>query len=112
MRHEVVLEEALTRPTLLFGASVLVAYVGDADREGAETGAGGARARVDVPLAYAVDFGGLYELWVGARVGLEYVGGRFSDGAVIAQQRAPRPFVRAGCSVLRPGSGGSTRSSS
>lgn len=68
-RREFGAREAVTRPTWLLG----VALIGGPLTEDAE----GGRFGFDVPLIYGIDFGGLYEFWVGPRVGFEHLRGRF-----------------------------------
>jgi hypothetical protein len=71
-RHEIVLREASTRPSVLLGAAVLGGYAGEG--VGAADGAArGGRMGVEIPVVYAVEFGPVYDLWMGGRVAAEHV---------------------------------------
>jgi hypothetical protein len=99
LRREIVLEEAITRPTVLVGAGVTAGYVeGEGDQDGA-----GWRAGVEVPLLYAVEFGAVYELWTGLRAGAEHLRGDFTatDGArgTTGLEDAHATSVRAGATL-------------
>lgn len=91
LRHEKVLRHGSTRPSYVFAVAPYVGVLSE-DEEGSGDGL---RFGVDLlPLAYSVDFGGVYELWVGPRLGVEHVRGDYAlDGAT----RAARAWgVRAG----------------
>ncbi len=73
VRREHVIEEGTTRPSFLYGLAPFAGYVGPD-----EAGDGqGYRLGLELPLAYAVEFGGVYEAWVGARAAVERVHGDF-----------------------------------
>ncbi len=72
LRGEVGAREASTRPTWIWTAAPFVGGVPDRNGSGH-----GVRFGFDAPFVRAIDFGGIYDLWVGPRVGLEGVRGRF-----------------------------------
>ncbi len=72
LRREHVIEEGTTRPTFLYGLAPYAAYVGSKDDDGQ-----GHRLGLELPLAYAVELGGVYEIWAGARVAVERIHGEF-----------------------------------
>lgn len=74
VRGEVGAREGSTRPTWLWAAAPYLGAVPDRDGSGR-----GVRFGLDVPFVRAIDFGGIYDVWVGPRVGLEGVRGRFRD---------------------------------
>lgn len=74
LRKEWVLKEDVQRPALIGGISP---YGGWFQGEGA--GKGG-RVGVEVPMLFALEIGGLYELWTGLRLGGERAQGELSTG--------------------------------
>lgn len=79
LRREHVLAETSTRPSFVYA---LAPYVGLIDG-GDALGGRATRFGLDLPLTYAVDFGGVYEFWLGARFSAEAVRGRLArDGAL------------------------------
>lgn len=67
---------SVTRPSFLLGANLSIGRVFDTG-DGVDAGDGGIRFSVDVPVTYSVDFGSVYEAWVGWRVGVDHVRGEF-----------------------------------
>lgn len=84
VRHERVLEQAVTRPSVLLGAAVTGGWIDD---PGGGDGWGW-RLGGELPLLYAVEFGGVYDLWLGGRVGAEHVRGDFTLGTSTAAVEA------------------------
>ncbi len=80
VRREVVLEEATTRPVLLFSLGGFGGVV-----DGAEEGRG-AREGGQGAALFAVEAGGLYDLWAGLRLSAEHEGGNLAmlDGSSFA----------------------------
>jgi len=79
LRREHVLAEGTTRPSFVYA---LGPYVGVVDG-GDSLGGRATRMGLDLPLTYAIDFGGVYEFWLGARLAAELVRGRLArDGAL------------------------------
>ncbi|MFW5925143.1 MAG: hypothetical protein ACOC9O_00415 [Myxococcota bacterium] len=74
-RRELVLEDGSTRKALLLGAGLLGGYV-DPDGLGDDHPVSGGRFGAEVPVVYAVEFGPVYDLWVGGRVGTEHLRGQ------------------------------------
>lgn len=94
VRGEVSPREGSTRPTWIVGAAPFVGWLPGRDVEGGREG-GGLRAGLDLPAARAIEIGGLYEVWLGLRGGMELVRGDFAQaGAPTA--RASAFAVRAG----------------
>ncbi len=98
VRREFVLEEDTTRPTFVVGGALSYGYIPNVAERGS-----GSRVAVDVPVAYAVDFGGIYDAWIGARVGAEYITGTFTnnsetpqDGSAFAVRAGPMIGLAAG----------------
>jgi hypothetical protein len=73
VRREHVIDEGTTRPSFVYGLSPLAGYVGPDDAGDGQ----GHRLGLELPLAFAVEFGGVYEAWVGARAAVERVRGAF-----------------------------------
>ncbi|MBC7173053.1 MAG: hypothetical protein H5U40_11520 [Polyangiaceae bacterium] len=72
-RREHVIDHGSTRPAFIYGLAPYAGYV-----KGSEGGDGqGHRLGLELPLAYAVEFGGIYEFWVGGRGAIERVHGEF-----------------------------------
>jgi hypothetical protein len=80
-RHEWLLSDGINRSVWLTSPSFLLGKTYDRDTDPAR---GGLRASVEVPLLYSADYGGVYETWVGPRVGVDYLRGdfRIEDGSV------------------------------
>ena len=79
-RYEKLLSDGSSRSALVVGLSPYGGYI-------AENGgsANGGRAGFEVPVTYGVDIGSVYEIWVGARVGGEWVKSdfqRMDDGTL------------------------------
>jgi hypothetical protein len=72
LRREHVIAEGTTRPTFLYGLAPYAGYVGSRDDQGQ-----GNRLGLELPLAYAVELGGVYEVWAGARFAVERIHGEF-----------------------------------
>ena len=72
VRREKVLVEGTTRSSLIVGIAPFGGWITD---DGGS--ADGGRVGGEVPFVYGVDFGGVYELWIGARASGEYVRGDF-----------------------------------
>ena len=72
VRREKVLVDGTTRSSLVVGIAPFGGWITD---EGGS--ADGGRVGGEVPFVYGVDFGGVYELWLGARASGEYVRGDF-----------------------------------
>ena len=88
-RYEKVLSQGTTRSALLVGLVPYGGWIPDRD----ESGSGG-RVGFEVPFVVGVDFGGIYELWLGARGSGEYVFGDFQVAG--SEQRASGAGVRVG----------------
>lgn len=73
LRKERVLDEDTTRPSFVYGVAPFAGYVGPAEEGDGQ----GHRLGLELPIAYAVEFGGVYEAWVGARAAVERVHGDF-----------------------------------
>jgi len=77
LRREHVLVEDSTRPSFVYG---LAPFVGMVEGGGSEGGRA-TRFGLDLPVTYAVEIGGLYEVWLGIRAGAEGVRGQLgADG--------------------------------
>lgn len=94
LRHEKVLRHGSTRPSYVFAIAPYVGFLPEGDE-----GAGdGLRFGLDLlPLAYSVDFGGVYEAWAGPRFAVEHVRGDYALGD--ATEPASAWGVRAGAIV-------------
>ena len=75
-RHETLLSDGSTRYALV---SAVAPYGGWTETDEAS----GGRVGLDVPITYGIEFGGVYEFWVGPRIGVEHVRGSvtFDDQA-------------------------------
>jgi hypothetical protein len=71
-RHEIVLKEAATRPSVLLGAALLGGYADSGGFRGEDRAQGG-RMGVEIPVVYAVEFGPVYDLWMGGRLAAEHM---------------------------------------
>jgi hypothetical protein len=89
IRHERVLAEGTTRKALVVGMAPYGGWIPDRDQSG-----GGGRVGFEVPFAFGVEIGGIYELWLGARGSGEYVFGDFQVAG--SEQRASGAGLRAG----------------
>ncbi|MEO0324958.1 MAG: hypothetical protein AAF447_18490 [Myxococcota bacterium] len=74
VHHELDPTPASTRWAWLVGAAPYAGWIPDDDGAGR-----GARFGLDVPLLRTVEVSGLYEAWVGPRLGVEGVRGRFAQ---------------------------------
>lgn len=74
-RHEWLLEDGINRKVWLVSPSFMLGKAYDRETDAAR---GGVRSSFEIPLLYSVDYGGVYETWIGPRVGLEYILGDFS----------------------------------
>ncbi|MFW6051966.1 MAG: hypothetical protein ACODAU_12385 [Myxococcota bacterium] len=97
-RREIVLEEASTRPSVLLGAGLVAGYVDD-DGLGDAHPASGGRFGVEVPAVYAVEFGPVYDLWMGVRLGAEHLRGQFRAAPEQPMRAASATTLRAGAVV-------------
>ena len=88
-RYEKVLQEGTTRSSLVVGLAPYGGWIPDRDQSGR-----GGRVGFEVPFVYGVDFGGIYELWFGARGSGEYVFGDFEVAG--SEQKASGAGVRLG----------------
>lgn len=88
-RYEHLLDEGTARSSLILGLAPYGGWIPDRDQSGS-----GGRVGFEVPFVYGVDIGGIYEIWVGARVSGEYVFGDFQ--LMGSDQRASGGGVRAG----------------
>ncbi|MEM9072206.1 MAG: hypothetical protein AAGE52_27110 [Myxococcota bacterium] len=75
LRGEFGVTEGSTRSTWVWSIAPYGGYIGDRDDAGS-----GARFGLDIPLAYAIDFGGLYDVWIGPRIGIEGIVGSYDQG--------------------------------
>lgn len=82
-RHEWLVEDGINRKVWLVSPSFMLGKAYDRESE-PEAARGGLRSSVEVPLFYSVDFGGVYETWVGPRLGLEYIRGDFSTDSGVS----------------------------
>ena len=88
-RYERVLRDGTSRTALMVGMAPFGGWI--PDRAG--SGSGG-RVGLEVPFVFGVEIGGIYEIWVGARVSGEAVFGDFQiEGSA---RRASGAGVRAG----------------
>lgn len=100
-RHEIVLdEEGSTRPSVLLGAGLLAGYLDD-DGLGADAPASGGRVGVEVPVAWVVEFGPVYDLWLGVRMAAEHVRGQLRPRVPAGDP--PAAPVTASATSLRAG---------
>ncbi len=76
LRGEVGVEEGSTRPAWVWGIAPFIGVIAEAHGADGDSGSG-MRYGLDVPVAYGTDFGGIYDVWLGARVGVEGVTGEF-----------------------------------
>lgn len=74
-RHEWLLADGINRTVWLVSPSLMLGKAYDREADAAR---GGVRSSLEVPLLYSADYGGVYETWVGPRVGLEYIVGDFT----------------------------------
>ena len=89
VRYERVLTEGTTRKALVVGMAPYGGWIPDRDQSG-----GGGRVGFEVPFAFGVEIGGIYEIWLGARGSGEYVFGDFQIAG--SEQRASGAGLRAG----------------
>jgi hypothetical protein len=80
LRREKVLRHASTRPSLL----ATVAFHGGAIRDRDDDSIHARRLGGEVLGAWAADFGGLYDAWLGLRIGVEGVNGNLGPTATSA----------------------------
>lgn len=80
LRRERVRTNDTVRHAWVTGGGLIFGWTVDEGIDGIE-GDGGARVGAEASVVYAVDYGGLYEIWAGPRLGAEHVGGRFARGA-------------------------------
>jgi len=83
LRWESVVVEDSTRPAWIVGVAPYGGWI-----VGDETGEGGGRVGIEVPVAYGIDFGGIYDVWVGVRAGAERAFGDFDQAGVITGAHA------------------------
>lgn len=77
VRAETVLRQGTTRIALVYGAGPSYGYVAS---PGSESG-GAHRVGIEPIVSLSVDFGGLYDVWVGPRILVDGLVGRFEDSA-------------------------------
>lgn len=70
LRREIVLANGSTRKALIFAVSPFAGAIPDDDDRGS-----GARFGGEVRAAYGADIGGLYDVWIGVRLGAEHARG-------------------------------------
>lgn len=93
VRREFSSVEGTTRSTFVVGAAASFGVLrNDTDAIELE----GARLGVEVPLLYGIDFGGLYEVWLGARVGAGVIRVGELAGTDVNLRGATGAFVRGG----------------
>ena len=88
-RYEKVLRVGTTRSSLVVGLAPFGGWIPDRDGSGS-----GGRVGFEVPFAYGVEIGGVYEVWIGARASGEAVFGDFQVAG--SAQRASGGGVRVG----------------
>ncbi|MGD8318315.1 MAG: hypothetical protein PVH21_18595 [Myxococcales bacterium] len=88
-RYARTLREGTARSSLIVGLAPYGGWIPARDQSGS-----GGRVGFEVPFAYGVDVGGIYEIWAGARVSGEAVFGDFQ--IMGSQARASGGGVRAG----------------
>ncbi len=88
-RFETVLRQGTTRSSLIVGLAPYGGWIPDRDGSGT-----GGRVGFEVPFAYGVEIGGVYELWIGARASGEAVFGDFQVAG--SRERASGGGVRVG----------------
>lgn len=96
-RREWVLGEgvSITRPALIVGGQLSVGRVFDSG-DGDNAGDGGLRFSIDVPVTLSVDFGSVYEAWVGWRVGVDHVRGDFVPAEAVTPVNGSANGLRTG----------------
>lgn len=92
LRREVVLSEGSTRKALVFAVAPFAGAIPDDDDRGS-----GARFGGELRAAYGADVGGLYDAWIGVRLGVEHARGELALGG--AQELATGTALRAGAVV-------------
>jgi hypothetical protein len=103
VRREWPLKEDITRPAVVLGMGLVAGWVpGDGLGEGQQ--GDGFRLGGELPLLYAVEFGGVYDVWAGARFGIEHVRGPFALSSAEASADASATALRPGA-VLGMGVG-------
>ncbi len=94
-RGERVIREASTRPAVVYGVAPFAGWIPDDDGQGA-----GYRLGFLVPVTYSIDFGGLYDVWLGGVAGAEFVAGDFatadSSSVGFVQESARATILRGG----------------
>lgn len=76
LRGETGVQEGSTRPAWVWALGLVGGYLPDHDGAGS-----GGRVGLDVPVVYGIDFGALYDVWVGARAQLNLLVGDFANAA-------------------------------
>lgn len=84
-RHEWLLADGINRTVWLISPSLLLGKAYDRESSPAR---GGLRGTAELPFLYSADYGGVYETWVGPRVGANYVMGDFSTASGVSDVRA------------------------
>ncbi len=84
-RREWLLRDGLKRYVWLLGPSF---SIGKAIDRGPSAARGGVQLGVDLPFTYSADFGGVYEFWLGPRIGADFLSGRFQSVLDASQVRA------------------------
>ena len=83
VRKERLLEDGNTRRSFVFDLAPYGGWVPEEDDSGS-----GARVGIDVPLTYGIEFGSVYEFWIGPRLGVETTWGDFALGTQKENTRA------------------------
>ncbi len=84
-RQEWLMDDGINRSVWLISPSFMLGKAYDRAPEAAR---GGVRSSFEMPLLYSVDYGGVYETWIGPRVGVEYITGDFTVDTAVARINA------------------------
>lgn len=90
--EKVLSPEPTIRTAFVYALAPFGGWIVEDDNSGS-----GGRAGLDVPLVYGIDFGGVYELWLGPRVTNEYIWGNFPLAGL--RPRATAIGLRAGAVI-------------
>lgn len=83
LRGETGVEEGSTRPAWVWALGLVGGYLPDHDGAGS-----GGRVGLDVPVVYGIDFGALYDVWIGGRAQAHLITGEFVAAADGSAARA------------------------
>jgi hypothetical protein len=92
LRREIVTSNGSTRKAFVFALSPFGGAITDPDDRGSGVRFGG-----EIRAAYGADIGGLYDVWLGVRLGAEHIRGEFDLGAV--RESAKGTALRAGAMI-------------